>query len=117
MKYNAKTDMLEPTQDLINGDSEIIKEIAGNVKEWIGNWQAVWDNILLRTKIKETLVNYAIKLNQNSILEAKFVVESNDIFNRISDYIREELGYLDSKRIYFEWNEWLKRTLKKSIMQ
>jgi len=117
MKYNAKTDMLEPTQDLINGDSEIIKEIAGNVKEWIGNWQAVWDNILLRTKIKETLVNYAIKLNQNSILEAKFVVESNDMFHRISDSIREELGYLDSKRIYFEWNEWLKRTLKKSIMQ
>ena len=116
MKYNSKTDMLEPTQDLINGDSEIIKDIAGNVKEWVGNWQAVWENILLRAKIKETLVNYAIKLNQNEILEAKFVVESNDMFHRISDSIREELGYLDSKRIYFEWNEWVKRTLKKSMI-
>ena len=116
MKYNAKTDTLEPTQDLINGDSEIIKEIAGNVKEWIGNWQAVWDNILLRAKIKETLVDYAVKLNQNDILEAKFVVESNDMFHRISDSVREDLGYLDSKRIFFEWNEWVKRTLKKSMI-
>ena len=117
MKYNVKTDMLEPTQDLINGDSEVIKEIAGNVKEWIGNWQAVWDNIMLRAKIKETLVDYSLKLNQPSILEANFVVESNDMFHRISDSIREELGYLDSKRIFFEWHEWLKRALKKSILQ
>jgi len=117
MKYNSKTDTLEPTQDLINGDSEIIKSIAGNVKEWIGNWDAVWDNILLRAKIKETLVNYSTKLNQNSILESKFTVESNDMFHRISDQIIEEKGSLDSKRIYFEWHEWLKRTLKKSILE
>ena len=117
MKYNAKTDSLEPTQDLINGESEVIKEIAGNVKEWIGNWQAVWDNIMLRAKIKETIVNYALKLNQPSILEANFVVESNDMFHRISDSVREELGFLDSRRIYFEWHEWLKRTLKKSLLQ
>ena len=116
MKYNSKTDSLEPTPDLMNGDSEIIKEIAGNVKEWIGNWDAVWDNILLRAKIKETLVNYALKLNQDSLLESEFVIESNDMFHRISDSIREKTGNLDSKKIYFEWHEWLKRSLKKSIM-
>ena len=116
MKYNSKTDSLEPTPDLMNGDSEIIKEIAGNVKEWIGNWDAVWDNILLRAKIKETLVNYALKLNQDSLLESEFVIESNDMFHRISDSIREKTGNLDSKKIYFEWHEWLKRALKKSII-
>ena len=116
MKYNSKTDMLEPTPDLINGDSEIIKDIAGNVKEWVGNWSAVWDNILLRAKIKETLVDYSVRLNMNSMLESKFVVESNDMFHRICDSVREDLGYLDSKRIFFEWNEWLKRTLKKSML-
>ena len=115
MKYNSKTDMLEPTKDLINGDSEIIKEIAGNVKEWIGNWDSVWNNILLRAKIKETLVNYSEKLNINYILESKFVVESNDMFHRISDEIIEELGFLDDKRIFFEWHEWLKRTLKRQM--
>lgn len=116
MKYNSKTDMLEPTPELTNGDSEIIKEIAGNVKEWIGNWDAVWENILLRAKIKKTLVDYSSKLNMNSILESGFVVESNDMFHRISDSVRENLGHLDSKRIFFEWHEWLKRNLKKSIM-
>ena len=117
MKYNSITDSLEPTQDLINGDSEIIKEIAGNVKEWVGNWDAVWENILLRAKIKETLVDYSNKLNLNYILESKFVVESNDMFHRISDSVIEEKGSLDSKKIYFEWHEWLKRTLKKPIIE
>ena len=56
MKYNAKTDQLEPTDDLVNGESEIVKAIAGNVREWAGNWDAVWENILLRAQIKEAIV-------------------------------------------------------------
>ena len=112
MKYNAKTDMLEPTDDLINGDSEIIKAIAGNVKEWAGNWDAVWSNILLRAQIKETLVNYAAKENMNELLEAEFVVIANDKFHKISDYVRDEAGFLDSARIFFEWEDWLKRAVK-----
>ncbi|MFH1917495.1 MAG: type II/IV secretion system ATPase subunit, partial [Nanoarchaeota archaeon] len=32
MKYNVEKDELEPTDDLINGDSEVIKSIASNVK-------------------------------------------------------------------------------------
>jgi len=57
MIYDVEKDELIPTADLINGDSEIIKEIAANVKGWAGNWDAVYDNILLRAKIKEELVN------------------------------------------------------------
>ena len=113
MKYDNRTDQLEPTDDLINGESEILKGIAGNVKEWAGSWDAVWDNILLRTKIKETLVNYAEKSNMLNLLEADFVVRSNDEFHRISEIIKDEVGTLDSKRIFFEWNEWLKRSVKK----
>jgi type IV secretory pathway ATPase VirB11/archaellum biosynthesis ATPase len=56
MRYNVETDVLEPTDDLINGDSEIIKDIAANVKGWAGNWDAVWDNIQLRAKIKKEIV-------------------------------------------------------------
>src|SRR3989338_7522085 len=41
MKYNSKKDELEASSDLINGDSEILKAIAGNVKEWAGNWDSV----------------------------------------------------------------------------
>ena len=101
-----------PTDDLINGDSEIIKEIGGNVKEWAGNWDAIWENILLRAKIKETLVNYADKLKNDSLLEAKFVIDSNDQFHRISEIVKEEVGYLDNKRIFFSWEEWLKRRIR-----
>ncbi len=113
MKYNSKKDVLETSDDLINGDSEILKAIAGNVKEWAGNWDAVWDNILLRAKTKETLVDFSNKTGNPDLLEAEFVIQGNDQFHKISENVREEIGALDSKRIFFEWNEWLKRHVKK----
>ena len=58
-KYNVEKDALEPSDDLINGDSDMIKSIAANVKGWAGDWDAVWDNIILRQKIKEEVVDYA----------------------------------------------------------
>lgn len=113
MKYNSKTDRLEPTDDLIHGESDILKGIAGNVKEWAGNWDAVWDNIQLRADIKKAIVDIAEKTNNMELLEADFVILANDQFHRVSDKIREEVGFLDSKRIFFEWNEWLKNAVKK----
>ena len=117
MKYNTKTDQLEPTDELLNGDSEILKGIAGNVKEWAGSWDAVWESILLRAKVKETIVNTAQKSKMMELLEADFVIESNDAFHKISDNIRQETGNLDSKKIFFEWNEWLKRSIKKKSIK
>ncbi len=114
MKYDPLTDQLEASSDLLNGDSEILKSIAGNVKEWAGNWDAVWDNILLRGKIKEALVNYSDKTGRVELLEANFVVLANEAFHKISDKVKEEAGTLDSKHIFFEWESWLKTQLKKS---
>jgi len=116
MKYNTKTDKLEPTDELINGDSEVLKKIASNVKEFVGDWDAIWENIQLRSKMKETLVDYANKSLLYDLLEAKFVINSNDMFHRISDEIKEEVGALDNKRIFFEWDEWVKREIKKRIL-
>ena len=92
MKYDVNTDRLEPTDDLINGDSEIIKMIAGNVKGWAGNWNNVWDNIKLRQMIKEELVNFSEKINNPDILEAEFVMKSNNAFHQISNKVSEEVG-------------------------
>ncbi len=111
--YDPTSDELKPAPALIQGESEIIKAIASNVKEWVGNWQAVWDNILLRAKIKEELVKVARKTNNHEIMEAEFVIAANDAFHKISDKVREEIGHLDSKRILFEWKEWLKKQLRK----
>ena len=60
-KYSSKEDRLEMTDDLINGDSDILKAIGGNVKQWAGNWDAIWDNIQLRAKVKKLQVDCSIK--------------------------------------------------------
>ena len=112
MTYDSKKDQLMPSSDLLNGESDILKSIAGNVKEWAGNWDAVWDNVLLRARIKEAIVNFSDRLKNPELLEAPFVIQCNDQFHRISDSVREEVGFLDSKRIFFEWNEWLKSNAK-----
>ena len=109
MKYNPITDELEPTDNLINGDSEIIKEIASTVKEWAGNWDAVWENVQLRADLKERLVEYSKKIKKPELLEADFVVLANDAFHKISDAVLEKEGNLDSKKLLFRWNEWLKK--------
>ena len=113
MKYNSKTDQLEPTDELINGDSDILKAIAGNVKEWAGNWDAVWANVMLRANLKEELVKTAEEEGNLDLLEAKFVIRCNDRFHKICDKVKDKTGKLDSDRILFEWKEWLKKEIKK----
>ena len=112
MKYDTREDTLKPSDELMNGDSEVIKGIASNVGEWVGNWDAVWDNIILRAKIKEALVNYSAKTKNNNILEAPFVIQSNDMFHRISDSVKKDIGHLEPRRIFFEWDEWTKKMIK-----
>jgi len=113
LKYNVTKDTMEPTQDLINGESEIMKQIASQVKGWAGNWDAIWDNVLLRARIKEALVNNAVDLNLPGLIEAPFVVKSNNAFHEISDKISAEIGIPVGKRVYSDWEKWFKKEIKK----
>ena len=113
MKYNVETDELEPTEDLKNGDSEIIKDIAANVKGWAGNWDAVYDNILLRAKIKKELVEVAERTNDPDMLEAEFNTLANHMFHKISDEVRQESGLPLSEKVFPEWQKWLSSEIKK----
>jgi len=113
LQYNVEKDTLEPTEDLINGDSEIIKDIASTVKGWAGNWDAVYDNILLRARIKQEIVNVAEKTKNFKILEAKFNTEANHAFHRISDNIRQEIGLPLGNRVFPIWQKWLNQEIKK----
>ena len=113
MKYDSKADQLLPTDDLIHGDSDVLKGIASSIKDWAGSWDAVWDNILLRAKIKQAMVDIAVKTGNMNLIEAESVIQANDQFHKISDTVREEVGSLDSERIFFEWNEWFKRQIKR----
>jgi len=117
MKYDSVTDTLQPTSALINGESYVIKAIAGNVKEWAGNWDAVWGNILLRAKIKDTLVKYANQAKMSELLEAPSTIYFNDVFHKISESVMEKTGVLDSRKIYFEWDHELKRYIKTKLLQ
>jgi len=117
MAYNSKKDMLEPTETLLNGESLIVNEIANKVKEWRDNWEAVWDNIQLRAKIKETLVDYSRKTGNAEIIEARFVSEANDMFHIISETVKEEHGNLDSQRIFAIWNERVKTMIKQKKVE
>ena len=113
MKYNVEKDELEPTEDLINGDSEIIKSIASNVKGWAGNWDAVYDNVLLRAKMKKEIVDVANKVGNPDILEAGFNSLANHKFHEISENVIQEVGLPVSDRVFPEWQKWLNKEVKK----
>jgi type IV secretory pathway ATPase VirB11/archaellum biosynthesis ATPase len=113
MNYNIEKDELEPSSDLINGDSEIIKGVASNVKGWAGNWDAIYDNILLRAKIKQEIVDVSKQTGNNVILEADFNTLSNHMFHEISDKVRQEIGLPMGHRVFPEWQKWLNEAVNK----
>ncbi|MCS7094051.1 MAG: type II/IV secretion system ATPase subunit [Candidatus Aenigmarchaeota archaeon] len=112
LTYSAKEDTLKPTDVLLNGESDVLNEISKRIKEWHGAWDKVWENILLRGKIKQTMVEYAEKLNRPDILEAEYVVEANEAFHNICDEVSNKFGHLDAKEIYEKWLEWFEKRLK-----
>ena len=109
LRYNVEKDELEPTQELINGESEIIKSIAGNVQGWAGNWDAVYDSIVLRGMIKQEIVSLAARLGKPEILEAGFTILSNTVFHRISDEVRQEKGIPWSEFVFPKWKQWAEK--------
>ncbi len=114
MEYSAKDDELKPTSTLLNGESVVLNDIASRVREWSGNWAAVWDNINLRSKIKSTITDVALKTGKKDIMEAPFVVKSNEKFNIICNKVKSEVGFIDSERVYSSWREWLKSQIKEN---
>ena len=112
MIYNAREDNLIPTSTLIHGESFVIREIARRIPEFYGNWDLVWENILLRAKIKERLIEFSEKYNKPELLEAEYVVFANEQFNLISEQVKREIGKLDSKEILKRWEEKILERIK-----
>lgn len=113
MKYDVIKDDIKSTDDFINGESEVLKDIASNVKGWAGSWDAVWDNILLRAKIKQTLVEASLKTKMPDMLEAPFVLKANNAFHEISEKIQQEIGVPKGKRVFTDWEDWMKKEIKR----
>ena len=112
MQYSGKSDTLKPTDTLVNGESEVLNRIASYVKEWSGNWDVVWNNIKLRGRIKETIVNMSDSANKPEILESDWMVRSNSIFHVVQEKIKKEVGFSEPERVYDEWLKWFKASIK-----
>ncbi len=117
MVYNPKTDQLEITDELKNGNSDILKRMASRIKEFAGDWDALWNNIELRRNCKQAIVDMFADTGDEKLLEAEFVIRANDIFHIISGKVKEKSGKLDSGRILFEFKEWLRREARKRSVE
>lgn len=115
MTYDVDTDSLKPTDALLNGDSDILKLIGANVKEFAGNWDAIWNNILLRAELKDYLVKRAQKLNRIDLLEAEFVLKANEQFHLLISSLKRKNPEKDVIEIYklleIDWKKWLENEL------
>lgn len=109
MRYDSNEDELQPTDTLLNGESMVLNRIAENIREWKNDWQAVWDNVQLRKRIKQRQVERAREIGDDSILEAEFTVEANQKFHKLASRVEREYGSQEPDRIYARWNEWLER--------
>jgi len=112
MEHRSAEDKLIPTDTLLNGESYVLNQLASRVPGWSGRWDFVWDNIQLRAKILETILDIANKTNKPDLLEAETTVKANQMFHIISERCREDIGTIDSKRVYNEWLEWFKNYSK-----
>jgi len=112
LEYSSKEDSLKPTDTFLNGESVILNEIARRVPGWAGRWDAIWDNINLRAKILQTIVDVSKQAGKPDILEAESIVASNQTFHSISDKVRKEIGIVEPNRVYSEWFDWFKKFAK-----
>lgn len=112
MEYDSRIDGLRATDTLLNGESLILNEIAKRVPGWAGRWDAVWDNIQLRAKILETIVQIANQTGRKDLMEAETTVASNQKFHELAEKTRLEVGEVDSKRVYEGWLQWFKERAK-----
>ena len=110
MIYNPETDELEATDALLQGESVVLKSIASKIPEWAGDWDAVWENIQLRAKIKKKIIE--ISKDNPERLEAEVTISCNDNFHKISQAVFERDGKTDPDKIYSEWESWLESEIR-----
>jgi len=107
MRYDVIKDELEQTPRLAK--SQLIANIA---KKWGTKPGDVMKNLKLRTKIQKTLIETAANSKNQKLLEAEFVVRSNNIFHEL---LEEQLGRrrrIDYGKIFEGWRMWLEGETK-----
>ena len=112
MGYDAKKDQLNASDAFLNGDSPMLMNIGSRVREWAGNWDAIYENIKLRSDVMGAIVDFSRTSNRRDIMEAPFVGKANNYFHIISDDVNQELGAFDNAEIFKRWKTWAKNDIR-----
>ncbi|MEM3830187.1 MAG: hypothetical protein QXP36_13380, partial [Conexivisphaerales archaeon] len=107
--YDIKKDELIPTHSLLEGDSEVVKDIAVNVKDWAGNWDRIIENIEARGEILGKIVEYSDKIRNKDMLEAAFVSKAVDRYYEIVKELNDMKGYANKEDVVSEFEAWLEK--------
>lgn len=101
--YNAEEDDLGYSPALEEGGSPLLESIA---RRWSMGVDELLENLEVRSKIQETLVETASSLEKPELFGPEFVVNSNLTFHRL---LEEELrdGEVDYSRLFSRWRSWL----------
>ncbi|RIB35278.1 MAG: hypothetical protein BXU00_01970 [Candidatus Nanoclepta minutus] len=108
MVYDTEKDELKLTQEIVNGDSDTLKSIASRVRFFSKSWERLWNTILLIADTKKFLVDFAIKSNNLSILEADFVVLSNEKVNSLISESIDKFGEIERDYVLSKYEKWLR---------
>jgi type IV secretory pathway ATPase VirB11/archaellum biosynthesis ATPase len=108
MLFDASKDLLEATDILDMGQSQVLGSIA---KKWGISVEKALDNIRLRTQIKETIVDYS---QENiELLEAKTTRDANNAFWMLLEQSKEQHGSVDYEDVGSQWHEWFKQYVRR----
>ncbi len=76
----------------------------------------MYDNILLRGKIKQELVDLSLRLQKPELLEAPFIVLAQTAFHALSEKVTREYGLPLSEKVFPLWKQWVVESLRKGSL-
>jgi hypothetical protein len=104
MIYNQRDDQLKPTKR-IGGSSQLVAAIA---RKWGVKKAEVLNNLELRARVQWALVKISAELNIPKLLEAEFVVASNNALHQLLEEQLQLHKIIDYNGTFQRWQDWLK---------
>ncbi|BFI73089.1 flagella-related ATPase FlaI [Nanoarchaeota archaeon] len=112
MIYDPEKDNLEPTLELTNGDSDILKAVASRVRYLSKSWEGIWNMVETIGLSKKLLVDIAKEKNRRDILESEFVSQYNEVFYQFVDKSIKEYDEIEKEFILDNLKKWIYQKLK-----
>ncbi len=101
MKFNELEDRLVSG----DGESDRIRNIATS---WGMSTREAAENVEARSGMREAIVDFAVREDKSSLLEAEFVIRSNVAFRQLIEK-HHSRGSIDYGGVLREWKEWFNK--------